>query len=474
MTQVKTISENKLSKFISLTKQALQGTEQDYTEGSIRRAVFLLSVPMILEMIMESIFALVDLFFVNRLGVHATSTVGLTESVLTLIYSIAIGLSAGVTAMVARRIGEKNPEGAAKVAAQALILSLGITIIISIIGYILAADILRWMGAEPEAVKMGTNYARIMFGCCAVIILLFLINGIFRGAGDASVAMRSLWLANICNIILCPILINGLGPIPAFGLTGAAIATTIGRGTGVVYQLYHLFKGKRMIKLQWHHFGIDKKLIINLLNIGYPATIQFIIASASWIFLAAMVATGGSNASAGYQTAIRIIMFFILPAWGLSNAAATLVGQNLGAKQPDRAEQSVIKAAQYNAIFMAFATVIFLFGAPWLIGFFTPAHETEQIRYAVSAMRYISAAYIFYGIGMVMTQAFNGAGDTRTPTLISIFGFWVFQIPLAYLLVYNAEWGPFGVFIAIPIAETFISIAGYILFRQGKWKEVSI
>jgi putative MATE family efflux protein len=474
MNQINTTSENKISKFFRLTKQALQGEEQDYTQGSIRRAVYLLALPMILEMIMESVFALVDLFFVNRLGVHATSTVGLTESVLTLVYSVAIGLSAGATALVARRIGEKNPEGAARAAAQAIMLSLGLTVLISILGAVFAADILRMMGAEPQAVAMGTNYTRIMFGGSAVIILLFLINGIFRGAGDASIAMRSLWLANICNIILCPILINGFWFIPAFGLTGAAIATTIGRGTGVLYQTYYLFKGKGMLKVRLSHFGLDKKLITSLLNVAYPATVQFIIASASWIFLAVMVAEGGSHASAGYQTALRIIMFFILPAWGLSNAAATLVGQNLGAKQPDRAEKSVLQTAQYNAIFMAVATALFLVGAPWLIGFFTPAHETEQIRYAVSAMRYISSAYIFYGIGMVLTQAFNGAGDTRTPTLISIGGFWLFQIPLAYFLVYYWQMGPFGVFLAIPIAETSITIASYILFKQGKWKEVVV
>jgi putative MATE family efflux protein len=473
MTSSQTFGE-RISLFFALLKQAIRGGEQDYTTGSIRKAVFMLSIPMILEMIMESVFAVVDLFFVNKLGPHATSTVGLTESVITLVYSVAIGLSAAATAVVARRIGEKNPEGAARAAIQAIYVSLIITILISVAGVVYAADILRVMGAEPEAIRMGTNYTRIMFGGSIVIILLFLINGIFRGAGDASIAMRSLWLANICNIILCPTLINGLGPIPAFGLTGAAIATTIGRGVGVLYQLFHLFRNTGSFKITRKHLGLDFPLIRTLAGIAYPATIQFLIASASWIFLAALVAEGGSSASAGYQTALRIVMFFILPAWGMSNAAATLVGQNLGAKQPERAELSVWKTAKYSAIFMGIATILFLVFAQVLIGFFTPAKETAQISYAVSAMRLISAGYIFYGIGMVLTQAFNGAGDTRTPTVISFVGFWLFQIPLAYLLAQVLRLGPLGVFIAVPVAETAITIATYSVFRQGTWKKVVV
>jgi putative MATE family efflux protein len=463
-----------IKQFFIYFRQALRGEEMDYTTGSIRKAVFMLAIPMIFEMIMESVFALVDIFFVNKLGPHATSTVGLTESVITLVYSVAIGLSAAATAMVARRIGEKNPEAAAQAAMQAIVLSLIVTILISIAGVIYAADILRWMGAEPEAIKMGTNYTRVMYGTSVVIILLFLINGIFRGAGNAAIAMRSLWLANICNIILCPTLINGLGPIPAMGLTGAAVATAIGRGIGVVYQLYHLFKGNGALQIYLRQLLPNWALLRSLINIAYPATSQFLIASASWIFLAAMVADSGSNASAGYQTALRIVMFFILPAWGLSNAAATLVGQNLGAKQPERAEQSVIQTAKYNAIFMAVATALFMLGGSWLVAFFIPSTETEQIRYAVYAMQFISAGYIFYGIGMVMGQAFNGAGDTRTPTIISLVGFWMFQIPLAYYLVYKLQWGAYGVFIAVPVAETAIAIASYLLFRQGRWKHVTV
>lgn len=464
-----------VSQTLTLIKQAIRGDEHDYTEGSIRKAVFLLAIPMILEMIMESIFALVDLYFVARLpdSSHAIQTVGLTESVLTILYSLAIGMSMAATATVARRIGEKNPEGAAKAAVQALILTIGITIVISIIGFIYADDILRLMGAQPETIAMGTPYTRIMMGGSIVIMLLFLINGIFRGAGDAFMAMRSLFIANICNIILCPLLIRGLGPIPAFGLTGAAMATTIGRGIGVCYQLYHLFKGRGIIKLRAHHLKFDWPIIKSMISIASPGTFQFIIGSCSWIFLAQLVATTGKEfASAGYQTAIRVVIFFILPAWGMSNAAATLVGQNLGAKRPERAELSVKRTAQYSAIFMGLVSIIFLAGAEVIISVFTK--DPGIAGYAVDALRIISTGYIFYGIGMVMINAFNGAGDTWTPTWISLFGFWVVQIPLAYLLAKYFELGPLGVFIAIPVGETVVTIVAYILFRRGKWKLVKI
>ena len=466
---------NRLYTFLSLFKQALQGDHQDYTRVSIRKAVFMLAIPMIMEMIMESVFAVVDLYFVGHLpnASNAIQTVGLTESVLTIIYSLAIGISMAATALVARRIGEKNPEGAAHAGAQAILLSVFITVLISIAGFIYADDILRIMGAEEDTVRDGTTYTRIMMGGSLVIMLLFMINGIFRGAGDASMAMKSLWLANLCNILLCPILIRGLGPIPAFGLTGAAMATTIGRGVGVAYQVYHLFKGSSVVRIKLRHFNWDAPVIKSVVNIASPGTLQFIIASCSWIFLAKMVAdSGGDEASAGYQTALRVIMFFILPAWGLSNAAATLVGQNLGAKQPERAEDSVLKTAKYNIIFMAVVTLLFLAFPQYIISFFTSDVRVQD--YAVTAMRIISAGYIFYGIGMVMNNAFNGAGDTWTPTWINLFGFWLFQIPLAYVLAIVLDLGPLGVFIAIPVAETSISIAAYILFRRGKWKKVEI
>ncbi len=466
---------SKVFSIFSFVKSALRGDQQDYTKGSIRTAVFMLAIPMIMEMMLESVFAVVDLYFVGHLpnSSHAIQTVGLTESVLTIIYSLAIGMSMAATALVARRVGEKDMEGAANAGMQAIILSLLITIIISVVGFIYSDDLLRLMGAEETTIKIGTPYVRIMMGGSIVIMLLFMINGIFRGAGDASMAMKSLWLANICNIILCPILIRGFGPIPAYGLTGAAMATTIGRGIGVLYQLYHLFNGKSIIRFFARHLKWDSPLITSVIKIASPGTFQFIIASCSWIFLAKMVAdTGGDEASAGYQTAIRVIMFFILPAWGMSNAAATLVGQNLGALQPERAEQSVLKTARYNIIFMAVVSVLFYVFADYIISFFTPDGNVKN--YAVLALRIISGGYVFYGIGMVMANAFNGAGDTWTPTWINLIGFWAFQIPLAYILAIVFKLGPLGVFIAIPVAETAISIAAYIFFKKGKWKQKKI
>lgn len=462
-------SSYRLSNIFSLIKQSLNSEGQDFTAGSIRRAVILLAIPMMLEMSMESVFALVDIYFVSHLGKHATSVVGLTESVITIVYSIAMGMSMAATAMVARRVGEKNPEAATKAGMQAIVISFLITLIISIPGFIYAPDILRLMGAEPEAIAMGTTYARIIIGGSMVIMLLFLINGIFRGAGDAMMAMKSLWLANICNIILCPLFIRGLGPVPAMGLEGAAIATTVGRGIGVIYQLYHLFNGKGMVKFVADKLKPDWKVIRSLLEIAWPAALQFLIGSGSWIVLAKLVAdTGHSEASAGYLIGIRIVMFFILPAWGMSNAAATLVGQNLGAGMPERAEQSVMRTAKYNGIFMGLMSLIFLAFAPWIIAFFTK--DPAVAAYAISTVRIVSAGFVFYGIGMVMANAFNGAGDTKTPTVINLVGFWFFQIPFAYLLAKTFGMGPYGVFIAIPVAETAISIAAYFIFKKGKWK----
>lgn len=464
---------DKLYSFFSLIRQSLRGEEHDYTQGSLRKAVILLAIPMMLEMGMESVFALVDIYFVSHLGKHATSTVGLTESVITIVYSLAIGISMAATAMVARRIGEKDPEAAARAGAQAILLSAGITVLISVAGFIYAADILRIMGAEEEAVAVGSNYTRIMMAGSIVIMLLFLINGVFRGAGDAMMAMKSLWLANICNIILCPLFIRGFGPIPAFGVTGAAIATTTGRGIGVLYQLYHLLIGDGTLRLRLKQFLPDLRLIRTVVSIAVPGVLQFIIGSGSWIVLASLVVqTGQSDASAGYQIAIRIVIFFILPAWGLSNAAATLVGQNLGARNPARAEDSVKLTAKYNVIFMLAVSLLFLAFAELLVAFFTS--EQAVARYAVSAMRIIASGYVFYGLGMVMMNAFNGAGDTRTPTYINLFGFWFFQIPLAYLLAKVLNWGPTGVFIAIPVAETLITLAAWYLFRKGRWKNVEI
>lgn len=468
-----TTNTNRVSHFFSLVKQSLRGDEHDYTQGSIRSAIVLLAIPMILELSLESVFAVVDMFFVGKLGANAIATVGLTESAITIVYSIAIGLSTAATAVVARRIGEKNPDAAAHAGMQSILIALLVTVIISTIGIVFAPDILRIMGGSPEVVKEGAVFTRIMLGGSVVIILLFLINGIFRGAGDAAMAMRSLWIASIINIILCPVLINGYGPFPELGLKGAAIATVIGRGTGVLYQCYHFFRGKGIIKVKASHFKWDVPVVKTLVAVASPATLQFVIQSGSWIVLAVLVAKyGGTDASAGYQVAIRNVVFFILPAWGLSNAAATLVGQNLGAKQPDRAEKSVLLSTRYNAVFMAGVMLLFLLFASPIIGIFT--NEPTVHHFGVLALQIIGCGYIFYGVGMVMIQALNGAGDTKTPTWINFIGFWLFQVPFAYLLVNTLDMGPVGAFIAIPAAETAIALAAWYYFKKGKWKEVKV
>jgi putative MATE family efflux protein len=458
---------NTIQKIWAAIKLSLNGEQQDYTQGSISKAVFLLAIPMILELGFESVFAVVDMFFVSKLGQNAIATVGLTESVITIVYSVAIGLSTAATAIVARRIGEKNPEDAAHAGAQALTVALIVTIITSIAGAVYAGNILAFMGASKEVVAEGTIFTRIMFSSSIAIILLFLINGIFRGAGDAAMAMKSLWIASIINIILCPVLIH------YYGLKGAAIATVIGRSTGVLYQCYHLFKGSGILKFHRRQFKFNAAITKSIITIAWPATFQFIIASGSWIILARLVAeTGGTTASAGYQIAIRNVVFFILPAWGLSNAAATLVGQNLGAQQLQRAEQSVMLTAKYNAIFMSFVMLLFLFFARPIIRIFT--QDESIVKVGAQSLQIIGSAYIFYGIGMVMTQALNGAGDTKTPTIIYFIGFWLFQIPLAYLLAKGLDLKSTGAFIAIPVAETLIALIAWYYFKKGKWKEVKV
>lgn len=458
---------NTIANVFAMIKQSLNGEHQDYTQGSIPRAVFLLAIPMILELSLESVFAVVDMFFVGKLGENAIATVGLTESVITIVYSIAIGLSTAATAIVARRIGEKNPDAAAHAGAQALIIAILATVVISSIGAVFAHRILALMGASADVVRDGAVFTRIMLGGSIAIMLLFLINGIFRGAGDAAMAMKSLWLASIINIVLCPIFIH------FFGLKGAAITTVIGRSSGVLYQCYHLFKGNGILKFHARYFAFNGPLVQSIINVAWPATLQFIIASGSWIVLARLVAeTGGTTASAGYQIAIRNIVFFILPAWGLSNAAATLVGQNLGAKQLDRAEQSVLLTAKYNAIFMSGVMVLFLFLSNPIVRIFT--QDESVIRYGARSLQIIGSAYIFYGIGMVMTQALNGAGDTRTPTVINLVCFWLFQIPLAYFLSKGLDLKSTGAFIAIPVAETLIALMAWYYFKKGKWKEVKV
>lgn len=464
---------SKASSILRLFKEAILGSEQNFTEGNINRAIFLLSVPMILEMSMEALFAVVDVFYVSRLNDNdALAAVTLTESMLTLIYSIAIGLSMGVTALVARRVGEKDIPAASVAAVQSLYIGVGISIVISVGGLIFAKDLLALMGASASIIQNCSGYTQWMLGGNLTIMLLFLINAIFRGAGDASLALRALVISNGLNIVLDPIFIFGFGPIPAFGVEGAAIATNIGRGLGVLYQIYHLWKGKGLIKVHVENFMLQTKVMANLIRISVGGTLQFLIGSASWIFLVRIISTFGSEALAGYSIAIRVIIFTILPSWGMANASATLVGQNLGAGQPERAEQSVWKTGFFNMIFLVGVMIIFLLFARPILEFFT--RDEKVIEVGIECLRVIALGYVFYGYGMVIAQSFNGAGDTRTPTLLNFFGFWCFQIPLAYALAITFEFGPTGVYAAISIAESAIAIAGILIFRQGKWKGVKI
>jgi len=460
-------------KIFAFIKQAVTTGEQDYTKGSIRTAVLLLAIPMILEMMLESVFGVVDIFFVGRINNEAVTAVGLTESVLTIVYSIGMGLSMGATALVARRVGEKNTEGASKSAAQSIVFALMVTVLVSIAGAIFAPTILRVMGATPTVIAEGTVFTRIIFSSSLFIMLLFLINGIFRGAGDASLAMQSLWIANTFNIILCPVLINGWGPFPRLGIEGAAIATTTGRCIGVLYQVYRLAGKKGTLRIHLKHFIPDWGLMKSIFDLAWGGTLQFLIGSASWIFLASIMAHFKDPAIyAGYQVAIRLILFFLLPAWGMSNAVATLVGQNLGAGEPGRAEKSAWKAARYNVVFMLLVSIFFYFGSTPLVEFMNK--DAGAQKYAIEALRTVSLGYIFYGLGMVMMNAFNGAGDTKTPTVINLVCFWAFQIPFAYLLTSYWKLGPQGVFIAIVVTETLVCIVSTLLFIKGKWKKVMV
>lgn len=469
---MESIQRRSFSYYFKLFKESIQGKEQEFTTGSIDRAIFLLAIPMILEMAMESLFAVVDAYFVSTLGKHAIATVGLTELVLTLVYTLAIGISMSATAYVARRTGEKDHDSAAHAAVNTIYIGVGISILITMVGIFYPEEILRAMGAEPEAVRIGRKYTQIMLTGNIVILLLFLINGIFRGVGNAAIAMRSLWIANGINIILCPTLILGLGPFPEMGLTGAAVATTIGRGSGVVYQFYHLVKGSRLLPVMKKHLRINGAIISRILKTSIGGTLQFFIASCSWIFLGRIIAEFHSEAVSGHTIAIRIIVFAILPAWGMANAAATLVGQNLGANLPERAEKSVWRAGFLNLLFLGSISVIFIVFAPQIIGVFSK--DPAITAYGVQGLRYIAVGYVFYAYGMVIPAAFNGAGDTITPTILNFLGFWCFQIPLAYFLAIQMKMGPTGVFLAIPIAETAIAIAGIMLFRRGKWKRFKI
>lgn len=459
-------------KLLRLFRSALKGEHQDLTSGSINKAIFLLAVPMMAEMIMESLFAVVDVYFVSKISVNAVAAVGLTESVITLVYAIAIGLSMAVTALVSRRIGEKDHKRAADVAFQSIALVGSIGLILSIVGYIFADDVLLLMGAEPELVTEGVPFTRIMYAGSSSILFIFLINGIFRGAGDASIAMRSLWLANGLNMLLDPLLIFGWGPIPAYGIAGAAIATTLGRSIGVLYQLYHLMNGSSVIKLTVSNIVIRLQTIKEMIELSIGGIGQILVGSASWIFLVRVVSLFGAEALASYTIAFRVIMFTLLPTWGLSNAAATLVGQNLGANEPRRAELSVWRTAYLSMVMLVMVSLAFYFFADAIMLSFTP--DQAVITEGAKGLKIVAWGYLFYGFGMVVGNAFNGAGDTRTPMYISIVAFWLLQIPLAYVLSVYLNMESAGVYIAVTVSYSVHALLSILIFRRGKWKLVQV
>lgn len=463
---------NRISKLFSYLGIALKGTENDFTTGGLNRAIVILSVPMILEMTGEALFAVVDVFFVGRVSVNAVATLGLTEAVLMLVYSIAVGLSMAATAMVARRVGEHKPKEAAEAAVQSIILAVMISAVICVVGGFYSDRILKLMGGTPDLIAEGSGYTKIMLMGNFSIMLLFLLNAIFRGAGNAALAMRSLLIANGCNLILDPCFIFGLGPFPELGVAGAAVATNTGRTLGVAYQLYHLGKGTSVVKIAWHQMTLQRDLMIRLIKVSVGGVSQYLIGSASWIFLMRIVAIFGTDIVAGYTFATRIIFFTILPSWGLANAAATLVGQNLGAKQPGRAEKSVWNCALYNMYFLAIIAVVFGYWAEEFVGVFTD--EAAVLDFGAISLRYICFGYIFFAYGMVINQAFNGAGDTRTPTLISLFSYWLFELPLAYWMSVTLNWGPKGVLVALALSIAAYATASVVIFRRGKWKTVQI
>jgi putative MATE family efflux protein len=469
---VSTVPTNSQPSLWNSLREAIRGSHQDFTTGNLHRAILLLAVPMVLEMVLESLFAVVDVFWVAHLGANAVATIGLTESLLSLVFAVGLGLSLSTTAMVARRIGEKDPAGAAVAGVQAIVLGLAISVAIGVPCLIFAPHLLRLMGASPEIIAVGSGYARIALGGSGVLLLLFLNNAIFRGTGDAAIAMRILWVSNIINLILDPCFIFGLGPFARLGVTGAALATITGRSVGVIYQFYRLLRGTERIRIVRRQIRINLQVLLRLARVSVTGILQFAIAHTSWIGLVRIVSIFGAAALAGYTIAIRIVIFVILPAWGLSNAAATLVGQNLGAKQPERAEQSVWRTGIYNMLFLGGVGILFIFFAEPLIRLFS--HDPSVVPLGVACLRIVSYGNIGYAYGMVMLQAFNGAGDTVTPTFVYLFGFWMLEIPLAYWLAIHAHLRSNGAYIAIVVAESAIAGVSAILFKQGRWKRQQI
>ena len=465
-------SPNETTSLWSDVKESLRGSHRDYTTGPIGRSILLLAIPMVLEMMMESVFAVVDIYWVSYLGFEAAATVGLTESLLTLIYALAIGLSIGAMAMVARRIGEKDPDGAARAAVQAIVLALIVAIVLGVVGAPLAPRLLEFMGGSPWVIEHGVSFTRVMLAGNVTVVMLFMINAIFRGAGDAAIAMRTLWLANLINIGLGPCLIFGLGPFPELGIVGAAVATNIGRGAGALYAISKLFRSGGRFNIERRHLRIEPAIIGRLLKLSATGTFQVFIGMASWIGLVRIISSFGSNAVAGYTFGIRVIIFALLPSWGMANAAATMVGQALGAGNPERAERAVWRAGFYNMIFLGVVGLIFIFFAPQIIGFYTS--DPNVAPYGIDCLRIVAYGFLFYAYGMVLGQSFNGAGDTWTPTIINLFVFWLWEIPLAYVLGVVLGFGPRGVFIAMMIAFSTLAVVSAAVFRRGRWKSRNV
>lgn len=457
---------------LATLRDAIAGAPIDYTTAPIGRSIVMLSVPMVLEMAMESIFVVADVFWVAHLGPDAVATVGLTESLMTLIYTLAMGLSIGAMAVVSRRIGEGDHDGAARAATQSLALGIVLSAVLGVAGGWFATDLLRLMGASGEIVRSGAGFARVMLAGNATVVLLFLMNAVFRGAGDAAVAMRVLWFGNIINIVLGPCFIFGLGPFPELGVVGAAVATNIGRGSAVLYQVFTLWRGKGRIVIARRHLGLDLGVMAGVVRLSGSGTLQILIGTASYIGLVRILSTFGSAALAGYTIGIRIVIFALLPSWGISNAAATMVGQNLGAGHADRAERAVWSAARYNAMFLGSLALIFIAFAPAIIGAFTS--DPAVASYGVACLRIVSAGFLFFAYGMVITQSFNGAGATWTPTIINLFVFWLWEIPLAYVLAKPLGLGPHGVFVSMAVAYSTLAIVSALVFRRGRWKTARV
>ena len=469
MSETVAVAQEDSQSLWSAVKESIRGSHRNYTTGPIGRAILLLAIPMVLEMIMESVFAVVDIFWVSHLGTDAAATVGLTESLLTLVYALAIGLSIGAMAMIARRIGEGNTEGAARAAVQAIVLALIVSIVIGAIGAPLAPKLMKMMGGSPWVVEHGSAFTRVMLAGNVTVVMLFMINAIFRGAGDAAIAMRTLWLANWINILLGPCLIFGLGPFPKLGIVGAAIATNIGRGTGALFAISKLIREGGRFSIERRHLRIEPTIIGRLIRLSATGTFQVFIGMASWIGLVRIISSFGSDAVAGYTFGIRVILFALLPSWGMSNAAATMVGQALGAKNPERAERAVWKAGFYNMIFLGIVGLLFILFAPQIIWLFTD--KPNVAPYGVDCLRTVAYGFLFYAYGMVIGQSFNGAGDTWTPTIINLFVFWLWEIPLAYVLAVALGWGPHGVFISMTIAFSTLAVVSGLVFRRGRWKK---